>query len=82
VPLVFLVVNAAFPQLFFLVYPSVLTSIAHFDQQLGTVRLIARFAIALTWSIIAWRIAITMMRGNKREATISMDSASLSLSKV
>jgi hypothetical protein len=82
VPLVFLVVNAAFPQLFFLVYPSVLTSIAQFDQQFGTARLIARFAIALAWSIIAWRIAIRMMRGNKREATILRDSASLSLSKV
>jgi hypothetical protein len=82
VPLVFLVVNAAFPQLFFLVYPSVLTSIAQFDQQFGTARLIARFAIALAWSIIAWRIAIRMMRGNKRETTILRDSASLSLSKV
>src|SRR4030067_2925118 len=48
VPLVFLVVNAAFPQLFFLVYPSVLTSIAQFDQQFRIARLIARFAIALT----------------------------------
>jgi hypothetical protein len=82
VPLVFLVVNTAFPQLFFLVYPSVLTSIAQFDQQFRTARLIARFAIALIWSIIAWRIAIRMLRGNEKNLQLSLDSASLSLSKV
>ena len=67
VPLIFLVVNTSFPQLFFLVYPSVLTSLAQLDQQFRTVRLIARFAIALTWSIIAWRIVIRMMRGSKEK---------------
>ena len=69
VPLVFLMLNAALPQLFFLVYPSVLSSIFQFDQQFGAARLVARFAVALVWSTIAWTIAAKMLGKNKKETT-------------
>src|SRR3990172_3709884 len=65
-PLAFILLNFSIPQLFFLVYPTVLDSLADFDLQFGTVRLIARFAVALVWSIIAWRIAIKTL-GSKQK---------------
>ena len=65
IPLLFLVVNAALPQLFFLVYPSVLAEIAQFDLQFGTARLMARFAVAALWSLLGWTITVKMLRKNK-----------------
>jgi hypothetical protein len=62
VPLAFMVLNDSIPQLFFLVYPSVLASLAQFDVQFGTARLIGRFAIALVWSIVAWRITVKTLK--------------------
>jgi Glycosyltransferase family 87 len=62
IPLLFMVVNTSFPQLFFLLDPSVLDSIAQFDAQFGTVRLAARFAVAVVWSVVAWKVAVEMLR--------------------
>ncbi len=67
IPLVFMVFNSAFPQLFFLVYPSVLDSLAQFDQQFGTARLVARFAVAVLWTLIGWTVAVKMLRANKEK---------------
>ena len=47
IPLVFLIINFAFPQLFFLIYPSVLDALAQFDLQFGITRLVARFFVAV-----------------------------------
>ena len=66
VPLVFMVLNTSVPQLFFLVDPTVLDSLATFDVQFGTVRLIARFAVAVVWSIIAWRITVEMLETKRK----------------
>ena len=51
--LVFMVLNFAFPQLFFLVYPQIIPALAHFDAQFRTARLVARFAVTVLWYIIA-----------------------------
>lgn len=68
IPLVFMVFNLAVPQLFFLVYPSVLNSLAQFDLQFGTVRLVARFAVAVLWTLLGWTMAVKMLRVNKEKA--------------
>jgi hypothetical protein len=47
IPLVFMIINFAFPQLFFLIYPSVLDALAQFDLQFGITRLVARFFVAV-----------------------------------
>ena len=70
VPLVFMVLNTSISQLFFLAEPSVLMSLAEFDQQFRVPRLVARFAVAAVWSVLGWRIAIGML-GGKRKATNS-----------
>jgi len=66
IALVFMVFNLALPQLFFLVYPSVLDSLAQFDLQFGTARLVARFAVAVLWTVVAWMVAVKMLRANKK----------------
>jgi len=67
IPLVFMIVNNAFPQLFFLIYPTVLDSLAQFDAQFGAIRFAVRFAVAVLWSVVAWKIAFQMIRGDKKE---------------
>jgi len=62
IPLIFMVANDALPQLFFLVYPSVLDSLAYFDAQFGGIRLVVRFLIAVVWSVVAWNLAYKMMK--------------------
>jgi hypothetical protein len=66
VPLVFMVLNTSFSQLFFLVEPSVLTSLAQFDQQFGIPRLAARFAVAAVWSVLGWSITIRLLGGKRK----------------
>jgi hypothetical protein len=56
IPFAFVFLNYAFPQLFFLVYPQIMGSIAEFDVQFGTVRLIGRFIVTILWYIIAVKI--------------------------
>ena len=70
IPLVFMVLNTSVSQLFFLVDPSVLMSLAQFDQEFRIPRLVARFAVAAVWSVLGWSIAIGML-GGKRKTTNS-----------
>lgn len=70
IPLVFMIVNNAFPQLFFLIYPTVLDSLAQFDAQFGAIRFAVRFAVAVLWSVVAWKIAVQMIRGDKKEGAL------------
>jgi hypothetical protein len=58
IPLVFMFPNYAFPQLFFLVDPSIMTSLQLFNVQLGTVRLLTRFLVAIIWEIFALKIVL------------------------
>jgi hypothetical protein len=61
IPLLFMFLNTSIPQLFFLVYPSVLTSLAQLDQQILGARLVARFLVAVLWQVYAWNVAIKML---------------------
>ena len=65
IPLVFMFANTSFPQLFFLVSPKVISSLAQLDQHIRTWRLIARFLIAVGFQIFGWRLTIKMF-GRKR----------------
>ena len=67
IPLVFLFLNTSFPQLFFFVYPSVLTVIAQVDQQIRNIRLWARFVVVIPWQIPAWNVVIKKLHGNPRK---------------
>jgi len=61
-PFIFLFLNYAIPQLFFLVYPPIMTEIGTFDLQIGIWRLIARFAVTVLWYILAIRILEKILR--------------------
>jgi hypothetical protein len=56
IPFVFLFLNYAIPQLFFLVDPTVMSAIANFDLQWGTWRVLARFGLTILWFILAIKI--------------------------
>jgi hypothetical protein len=67
IPLVFMFLNTSFPQLFFLVYPPVIASLAQADQQIRGIRLIAKFLVVVFWQILSWRIVLKMLSWKKRE---------------
>ena len=73
IPLVFMVVNFAFPQLFFLIYPPVLDALAQFDLQFGTARLVARFFVAVLWTLIGMAVAANMLRSQQKNTEQSRD---------
>jgi hypothetical protein len=60
IPLVFMFPNYAIPQLFFLVNPSIMSSLQLFNVQFGSMRLLARFLVAVIWEIFALKIALKM----------------------
>ena len=66
VALVFLVLNATVPQLFFLVYPPIIPLKTAFDVDYGTARLAARFAVTLVWFIFASGILIKIVSKNRK----------------
>jgi hypothetical protein len=72
IPTAFMFLNTSFNQLFFLVNPSVLTSLAGFDQQFRSIRLIARFAVVVLWQILAWSVVAKMLRREKDEAPVAL----------
>ncbi len=51
IPFIFLYFNYAFPQLFFLVYPQIIPQLGTLDLQIGTARLVVRFAVTVVWYI-------------------------------
>jgi hypothetical protein len=61
IPFVFLFLNYAFPQLFFLVDPTVMSAIANFDLQWGTWRVLARFGLTILWLIFALKIGSVLL---------------------
>ncbi len=74
IPFTFLFLNYAIPQLFFLVYPPIMTDIGTFDLQVGIWRLIARFAVTVLWYILAIKILETILRKNRACVTVPMSS--------
>jgi carbon starvation protein CstA len=66
IPLVFMIINFAFPQLFFLIYPSVLDALAQFDLQFGITRLVARFFVAVLWTLMGMAVAFKMLMGQRQ----------------
>lgn len=65
IPFIFLFLNYAVPQLFFLVYPPIIPAIGTFDLQIGIARLIARFAVTVLWYILALRILFQVFSKNE-----------------
>jgi len=63
IPLVFMFLNYSFPQLFFLVDPSILNALAQLDRQILNVRLWARFATVIPWQILSWSLVLKKLRG-------------------
>ena len=61
IPLLFMFANTSFPQLFFLVSPSIISSLGQLDQQIRIWRLIAKFILVVIWQIFAWRLVIKML---------------------
>ena len=61
IPLLFMFANTSFPQLFFLVSPSIISSLGQLDQQIRIWRLIAKFIVVVIWQIFAWRLVIKML---------------------
>ena len=65
IPLVFMFINTSIPQLFFLVSPSIIPSLAQLDQHIRTWRLIARFLVVVIWQVFAWRLVFEMLNRKK-----------------
>jgi hypothetical protein len=65
IPLIFMFVNTSFPQLFFLVSPSVIQSLATLDLQIRTWRLLARFIIVIAFQVLGWRLTAKMLSQKK-----------------
>ena len=62
IPFVFLFLNYAIPQLFFLVYPPIISAIGSLDLHVGVCRLIARFVVTVLWYILAIKILGDVLR--------------------
>jgi Gpi18-like mannosyltransferase len=62
IPFVFLFLNFAVPQLFFLIYPQVMPMMAAFDVQFGTSRFVARFAVTVLWYVLSIKILSSILR--------------------
>ncbi|HSQ48630.1 MAG TPA: hypothetical protein VLL96_02985 [Candidatus Deferrimicrobiaceae bacterium] len=56
VPLIFMFLNWAIPQLFFLPLPTILVTLADVDQIIGVPRFLGKFAVALVWQALAWAL--------------------------
>ncbi len=61
IPLVFPFFNTSFPQLFFLVSPSIISSLVQLDQHIRIWRLIGRFIVVAAWQVFAWKLVFEML---------------------
>lgn len=62
VPLIFMFLNWAIPQLFFLPLPTILVTLADVDQIIGVPRFLGKFAVALVWQALAWALIYKILR--------------------
>ncbi len=65
IPLIFMVFSTNFFQLFFLVSPSIIASLAHADLYIRSWRLIAMFIAVVIFQVFAWRLVFEMFKRNK-----------------
>jgi hypothetical protein len=65
IPLIFMVLSTNFFQLFFLVSPSIIASLAHADLYIRSWRLIAMFIVVVVFQVLAWRLVIEMFKRKK-----------------
>ena len=63
--LIFMVFSTNFFQLFFLVSPSIIASLAHADLYIRSWRLIAMFIAVVIFQVFAWRLVFEMFKRNK-----------------
>ena len=63
--LIFMVFSTNFFQLFFLVSPSIIASLAQADLYIRSWRLIAMFIVVVVFQIFAWRLTIKMFKRKK-----------------
>ncbi len=63
-PLVFTIFNASPPQLLFLTFPQVMTSMLKLADNFRVARLVARIISVVPWQIVGWWIVITCFRKN------------------
>jgi hypothetical protein len=75
IPLVFLFLNYSFPQLFFLVSPSAVTSLGALDTQIGGARLAARFLIVIPWQVLAWKIVFKNLKAKPTQNAVKVETA-------
>jgi len=66
IPLIFMVLSTNFFQLFFLVSPSIIATLAHADLYIRSWRLLASFIVAVIFQIFAWRLVIKTLIQKKR----------------
>ena len=65
-PLIFMVFSTNFFQLFFLVSPSIIASLANADLYIRSWRLIAMFIVVVVFQVFAWGLVIKMLNQKKR----------------
>jgi hypothetical protein len=65
ITLIFMVFSTNFFQLFFLVSPSIIASLAQADLYIRSWRLIAMFIVVVVFQIFAWRLTIKMFKQKK-----------------
>jgi hypothetical protein len=61
IPLIFMIVNTNFAQLFYFVSPSIIPILGQLDQHIRIWRLIAMFIVVVIWQIFAWRLVIKLL---------------------
>ena len=71
IPLMFMFLNMAVPQLFFLAYPSSIPAIAAFDSRYETARFVARYIVTILWFVFAVKIAKSTIKVLTKENLVS-----------
>jgi hypothetical protein len=68
-PLIFMVLSTNFFQLFFLVSPSIIASLAQADMYIRSWRLSAMFIVVVVFQVLAWRLVIEIFKRKKGQTT-------------
>lgn len=69
IPLIFMIANTSFFQLFFLVYPSIIPALAQWDLTIRMIRLMLRLLVVLTFQVFAWYLVIRLLKNSDSNKT-------------
>ena len=58
--------NFAFPHLFFLVSPSIISNLTQLDYSILEWRLVGKFVMVIFWQVFAWRLVIKLLNANSK----------------